>query len=161
MTGRKLGSSSKFPIHPDLSFFCVLLGYRSWDHSACSWSRAPFPTWRKWELWGGVPTGEGFKPWPRTRTSLVTGVHSKQGDSVNGRSRDLRGGRFQVFQKVQAGSHRGSFLGSNTWALTWWLNNINLACAHTWSAVDLVSCVMFLYLSSSPGNCHRSAVTRR
>jgi hypothetical protein len=32
---------------------------------------------------------KGFKPWFRTRTSLVTGAQSKQGDSVNGRNRNL------------------------------------------------------------------------
>lgn len=53
---------------------------------------------------------KGFKPWFRTRTSLVTGAQSKQGDSVNGRNRNLRGGRLQVFQRVQAGGYRGSFL---------------------------------------------------
>lgn len=133
---------------------------------------------------GGVPTGEGFKPWSRTRTSLVTGAHGKQGDPVSGTSRNLRGGRFQVSQKVQAGRQsQGQLpgwdfltLGSNTWALAWRplkgagaggfvcnsFNNISLACAHTRSATDLggllASYVMSLYLSSSPGNCHLARV---
>lgn len=55
---------------------------------------------------------KGFKPWSRTRTSLVTGAQSKQGDSANDRRRNLRGGRFQVFQKVQAGGHSSFLDGS-------------------------------------------------